>query len=108
MPNQHIIDLTKAEEMTERYRRNVPKDGNGVYVLKIGGSFDKDAINQLTAQTEFNGLRYYFALNDKKEMTVVLVAIDSNGNDIIGSGSIILDNATLCPTVCGEPDVLNT
>jgi hypothetical protein len=108
MPNKHIIDLTKAAEMTERYRRNVPKDGDGVYVLKLGGSFDKDAINQLTAQTKFDGLRYYFALNDKKEMTVVLVAIDSNGNDIIGTGAIILDHASLCPFDCGTSNVLNT
>jgi hypothetical protein len=108
MPNKHIIDLTKAAEMTERYRRNVPKDGNGVYVLKLGGSFNKEAIGLLTAQTEFDGLRYYFALNDKKEMTVVLVAIDRNGNDIIDTGAIILDHAALCPVVCGEPNVLNT
>lgn len=107
MPNKHIIDLPTAAEMTERYRRNVPKDGNGVYVLKIGGSFDKDAIDQLTAQTDFKGLRYYFALNEKKEMTVVFVAIDSNGDDIIGTGAIILEHADFCPNICGTSNVLN-
>jgi hypothetical protein len=41
-------------------------------------------------------------------MTVVLVAIDSNGNDIIGTDSVILDHANLCPTICGDANVLNS
>ena len=108
MPNPHIIDLTKAAEMTERYRRNVPINGNGNFLQKLGGSFNKDAIKELTDQTDFNGIKFYFALNEKNEMSVVLVAIDINGDDIIGTGSIILDHAVGCPEVCGTSNVLNS
>ena len=108
MPNQHIVTLTKAAEMTERYRRNVPVNGTGDFLQKLGGSFDKDAIEELTAQADFNGLKFYFAFNDNNEITVVLVAIDARGDDIIGTGSIILDHALGCPESCGASNVLNS
>lgn len=108
MPNKHIITLTKAAEMTERYRRNVPTDGNGNFLQKLGGSFDKEAIELLIAQPDFDGLKFYFALNENNEMSVVLVAIDDRGDDIIGVNSVILDQADLCPSVCGAANVLNS
>ena len=108
MPNQHIISLTKAAEMTERYRRNVPINSTGDFLQKLGGSFDKEAIKILSEQTDYEGIKFYFALNDKNEMTLVLVAIDADGNDIIGTDAILLNHANLCPSICGEPNVLNS
>lgn len=106
--NKHLISLTDAARLTERYRRNVPKDTSGSIIQPIAVSFDKEAIDFLTEQRDYNGLKVYFALNERNEMTAVLVAIDQNGDDIIGQDSIILDHGTPCPVDCGSPNALNS
>jgi hypothetical protein len=108
MSNKHIITLTKAAEMTERYRKNIPTGGNGNFLQKLGGSFNKEAIELLITQPDFDGLRFYFTLNENNEMSVVLVAIDDRGNDVIGVDSVILDFADFCPSTCGVSNVLNS
>lgn len=105
MPNKHIITLADAAVLTSRYRTSVTNP-SGALTQKIGGSFNKEAIELLMDNPNFNGLRFYFALNANKEMSVVLVGVDENGDDL--TDDVILDFAEQCPTICGCANALNS
>jgi hypothetical protein len=66
----------------------------------------KEKIKAILDQSECKGIRFYFAVNDKGENTLVLVGADSNQNDMVTG--LIADNGFPCPTICGISNSLNS
>ncbi|MEX2116123.1 MAG: hypothetical protein WEB37_04495, partial [Bacteroidota bacterium] len=70
-----------------------------------GEYFEKAAIEKLLGQKGVVGIRYYYAMKNDTTPGIVIVGVDSLGNDM-ESGDII-DNGTPCPPFCSSPNELN-
>jgi hypothetical protein len=54
------------------------------------------------------GTRIYYGLKDDGTQCLVLVGVDSDGNDLIDKDDKILDMGNLCPTLCSKDNPLNS
>lgn len=66
----------------------------------LGGLFSKKAILSLLSRTDAQFLRYYHARDNDGKRTLVLVAADANGNDLLDGGAQTLDQHWPCPPYC--------
>ena len=66
----------------------------------LGGLFSKKAILSLLSRTDAQFLRYYHARDNNGKRTLVLVAADANGNDLLDGGAQTLDQHWPCPPYC--------
>jgi hypothetical protein len=95
-----FITLREGSEMTKRYRDTIqPGEVIGVFM-------GKEKIKAILDQSECKGIRFYFAVNNKGENTLVLVGADSNQNDMVNG--LIGDETTPCPQYCSQPNSLNS
>lgn len=99
----HRISPTEAAEMTRRHRNQAtvsgvrqPEEG------ALGGLFTAKAVLDLLSQSGAEYLRYYHARDKDGKRTLVLVAADATGNDLLSSGSEVLDQHWPCPPYCPE------
>lgn len=99
----HRISITEAAEMTGRHRNQAtvsgarkPEEG------ALGGMFSAKAVLALLGQSGAEYLRYYHARDKSGNRTLVLVAADASGNDLITSGGEVLDQHWPCPPYCPE------
>ena len=118
------IELDRAIELTQRYRKASPASEHG-------GFFFADGLRELLDQPGCAGLRYYHGLDENYGYQIVLVGVDGDGNDIVKparrpgpkggkggkgdkvtralafstSGAVILDMHFPCPPFCspGSP-----
>jgi hypothetical protein len=99
----HTITLSEGAVMTKAFRTNTP----GTPILS--NVFTKAAIQSLLDQPGCAGIRDYNAIDANGVRTLVKVGVDSDGNDMVGTGNIILDRALHCPpSVCSSVNPLNT
>ncbi len=91
--NPHIISLAEAATMTHAFQDATQFQGMTVACL-----LDNNAYQQVMTQPGCTGVRTYFALDDTNKLTIVVVGVDSLGNDI--TSGIILDRAYMCPAMC--------
>src|SRR5207248_2166208 len=99
----HDIDLVAASAQTQNFQHAYPGRTKG-------GKFPKDDIQNLLNQRGCVELRYYFSMPDPSkpnEISVVLVGVDSSGNDLIGTSFKLKNSATPCPPWCGNSNLLN-
>jgi hypothetical protein len=95
-----FITLREGSEMTKRYRDTIqPGEVIGVFM-------GKEKIKAILDQSECKGIRFYFAVNDRGENTLVLVGADSNQNDMVNG--LIADKGYPCPIECGKSNDLNS
>jgi hypothetical protein len=87
--------------MTRRHRNQAtvsgvrkPEDGS------LGGMFSKKAVLALLSRPDAEFLRYYHARDDKGNRTIVLVASDATGADLLDGGTTALDHHWPCPPYC--------
>lgn len=66
----------------------------------LGGMFSKKAVLSLLSRADAQYLRYYHARDASGKRTVVLVAADASGNDLLDGGAQTLDNHWPCPPYC--------
>lgn len=66
----------------------------------------KEKIKAILDQSECEGIRFYFAVNDNGENTLVLVGADSNQNDMVNG--LIADHLVTCPIFCSNSNSLNS
>ena len=94
------ITLAQGAELTAKYRRLNPDGIKARY-------FGKDCFTTLLNQTEKTavGIRIYFGVNAAGDQELVMVGVDSNGDDILG---IVMDISMACPTTCSTPNALNS
>lgn len=108
------IELDRAVELTQRYRKAAPASEHG-------GFFFADGVRELLAQEGCVGLRYYHGLDEKSAYQIVLVGVDGEGRDIVkparrrpgtketkvaralamsAGGAVMLDMHWPCPPFC--------
>ncbi|HMN08518.1 MAG TPA: hypothetical protein PKC83_06985 [Gemmatimonadaceae bacterium] len=99
----HRISPEEAAEMTRRHRMQVtvsgarrPEDGS------LGGLFSAKQVIDLLTKSGAEYLRYYHARDKEGKRTLVLVAADAKGNDLISSTTEVLDQHWSCPPFCPE------
>jgi len=97
--NNQIISLDEASKLTNKYRDQAAKDA-----IK-GGLFWKDYVQKLLDQPDCVAMRYYHAQDDKGNPIIVLVGVDSAGNDI--SDGVLLELSPWCPPFCDLSSKLN-
>lgn len=92
------INLTEGASLTSKYRASHPTWTKGHLV-------GKDRINEILAQSGCDGIRIYYGENNDGSQELVLVGVDSSGNDM--TSGVIVDRALKCPTYCGTANSLN-
>lgn len=90
---QHFISLQEAETMTHAYQEAPEFQG-----LTIAGCMDKEAYQDLMNQPGCVSVRTYFALDENSILTIVVVGVDANGEDM--TSGILLERAQPCPHHC--------
>ncbi|MDH4045606.1 MAG: hypothetical protein OEY20_00270 [Gemmatimonadota bacterium] len=106
MPPQrdHKITAADAAAMTRRAREAAPSKGAGEG--ERGGMFPRKPVQDLLAQKGCEGVRIYYARDEKGVPALVLVAVDKDGNDMVKDS--ILEWSYPCPPLCGGPNALNS
>lgn len=91
--NPHIISLSEAAQMTHAFQNDSRFQGLTVACM-MGNESYETVISQLGCM----GLRTYFALTETGTLTIVVVGVDQNGNDM--TNGVILERSYNCPINC--------
>jgi|SRR5687767_4324788 len=94
----HTIALEDAAEMNRRFRNNYTNQPLGVY-------FSQATLNDVLAQEDCIGIRFYFALDEDDKMKLTFCGVTTNEDNIL---EIVGDGGMLCPPHCGTSDALNS
>jgi hypothetical protein len=95
-----VITLTEGSTMTAAYRATI-STGDTI-ALAVG----KNLLASILGQTGCMGIRMYYALDDKGKDQLVLVGVDSNGDDM--TSGVIVDRLIKCPDNCSSKNNLNS
>jgi hypothetical protein len=99
-PRDHRIPVEAAARYTAAYRRGRPADRRHAF------HFDRAAYEAILAQAGCVGVRNYLARHDDGSLTMVLVGIDAEGNDLTASGEVMQEPG-YCPPECPIDSPLN-
>jgi hypothetical protein len=86
------ITLKQGAAMTANFRNKFPNDTKGHF-------FGKDILNIILSQSACMGIRFYQGINNYGELSLVIVGVDSNENDLL---NFIGDVSTPCPNNCDK------
>ncbi len=93
MENSHAISLQEAMEMVQRYANN------STFINHTRAcEFPISVYNEIMNQEGCNSIRSYFAMNNENQLTLILVGVDAQGNDMVDGK--LMDFANLCPLNC--------
>lgn len=95
MPNPHEITLAAAVAMTEAYQTDSLFADQTIAVKA-----SNDTYLEIINQTGCVAVRSYFAKNANGDLTLVIVGVDSNGNDM--TAGKIMNNFVRCPQSCPQ------
>ena len=95
----HQVDLVTALRLINNRKSSLT---SSAAVVK-GGFFARSAFDKILAQTGVVGIRFYYAQNDDGTPTLVLVGVDTKGQDI--QTGLIMERALGCPPFCGESEL---
>jgi len=92
-----VITLEEAQKRAQKWR-----DGSVQGNDFKGSLISKETLVGLMGEDGQNGIRAYNGIDDQGEYKLLLVAVDSKGNDLIdeNGGFYIYDFTTPCPTGC--------
>jgi len=93
MSNPHEITLAEAITMTHAYANDPQFTG-----LTRAAMFPANAFTDILSQANCVGIRSYFGLNSSGLLTLVMVGVTENGDEL--TNGVIMDLALLCPTTC--------
>ena len=100
-PNEGaIITLAEGAKMTANYRATISAGDT------LAHAVGKNLFNSILNQASCVGIRIYYALNENGEKQLVLVGVDSDGNDL--TAGVIVDRTKSCPTSCSLKNPLNS
>lgn len=97
------IPLSTAAIWTKNWReRKVIEDINGYFI-------PMNDINEAKAESGADNMRGYLAIDENGVDHLLLVGVDSKGNDMIDElkGQFVYDHTKPCPQQCGNGNVLN-
>jgi hypothetical protein len=91
------IDLDTAKKWVANYRSTNPGQIEAHF-------FGAQIINQILSEHDCMGIRIYYGIDDAGAKQVLLVGVDSNGNNLLptGSNNIIADFSWPCPPGCPD------
>lgn len=95
----HVVSLATAERYVNNFKNN-PTIPN----IK-GGLFNRNVFDAILGQPDCVAVRFYYAKEDNGSPTLVVVGVNSSGNDI--ENGIIAESILPCPPVCGIQGTLN-
>ncbi len=93
MSNPNEISLAEASSMTHSYQNDPAFSG-----MTISCKISNSAYQDIMSQPGCVEVRSYFAKNSSGNLTLVIVGVDTNGNDM--TNGIIMNRFTPCPTNC--------
>jgi hypothetical protein len=111
--SNHFISLAQAKDLIGRFQ--LQKDNvlvpelRGQGILFTSESFDRACFDEVLAEANAAGLRFYLGMNEKLETRLIAVATDAEGNDILPAGNAakvsapdpkIIEEGTRCPHNC--------
>lgn len=71
-----------------------------------GGYFHRKDLDDLLAQSGCVGIRYYYGRKEDGQDTLIVVGVDTAGDDI--SKGVVMEDSFLCPPWCGTGNSLNS
>jgi hypothetical protein len=95
----HVITLDQATKYVQNFKQNP------VAPTTKGGYFERNIFDRILAQKGVVGIRYYYAAKDDGSPTLVLVGVDSTGNDMLQG--VIAEWVMQCPPFCGSTNQLS-
>lgn len=115
----HFITLQQAIDMTSRYRTNretiLATSYQNQNILALSETFNKADIETLLAKTGCAGLRCYYGMDESLKVHAIIVAVNSDGEDMLPSGQNaltttgdIVEEGQRCPDICPAASPLNT
>lgn len=88
----HAVAATDAKRMIQNYwNKPIAPTSKAMY-------FERDIYEKILAQPGCVGIRQYFAYEDGKGVTLVLVGVDAKGSDLVNG--TIGESAQPCPPMC--------
>ena len=106
----HRISLQQAIDMTTMFRARKGQILNPAFskVLSISETFNRDIFDALLAQPGAAGIRIYYGMDTTMTIHPIVVAVNSNGDDILPTSttSTTNDSGTIgeqsqpCPPSC--------
>ena len=104
------IGLDQAKSMRKKYKEAkgpILAEGVSKEILPQAELFEKQHILDLLNQEDCQGLRVYYAMDEAQNFHMLLVGVDSAGDDIIDTNDPqILDEGNRCPPVCSSDSEL--
>ena len=112
----HFITMPQALAMTALYRSKKEDILDPAYrekdILFISETFDREAFDTLLSETGAAGLRFYLGMDENLQVRIIVVATDTNGNEILpdattlvepAGGAKIAEVGIRCPPTCPPP-----
>jgi len=96
----HKIPLAEAAAMTKRHRDGSPQGTERAQM------FPRDVFEKLLSNPNAKGIRLYHGRSGDGKGTMIAVAVDGDGNDILADGDIF-DRGFPCPPFCTGAGGLN-
>jgi hypothetical protein len=114
-----FISLQAAAAMTALYRNHrediLQPSYRGANILPICESSDRSAFDTILSQTGCTGLRIYYGMKEDFTIHVIIVGVNTAGEDMLPPGSLsatetgdeIIENGNRCPDLCPPASPLN-
>ena len=96
---KHAVSIDEATHYIQNFK------SNPVAPATKGGYFGRNIFEKILAQPGTVGIRYYYAAKDDGTPTIVLVGVDSTGDDMVKG--VIAEIAFPCPPYCPQTNVLS-
>ena len=95
----HSMSAPEAAELTQAFR-----DANAPGTV-IAGYFDRAVLDQVLSESGVAGLRIYQGINPDGSPALVVVGVDSQGDDLVEG--TIAERHRPCPPFCGRSSALS-
>jgi hypothetical protein len=100
-PRDHKISKADAAKKTKKYKEKKAKKDRFPIV-----AFHGEAYKRILDQPGCVGIRTYPGEDEDGTLTVILVGVDEQGNDLVDG--TLMQHPFECPDACSDPNELNT
>lgn len=117
----HFISLTKAIDMTTRFRAQKENILDSNYrnqgIIPVCETFNRSDIDTLLGKQDCKALRVYLGMDENLEIRLIIVAVNEQAEDILPLSSVaenneeeedIVEEGHRCPVICPPSSPLNT
>ena len=94
-----VISMRNAKSMIAGHKKTKAFAAAAKPGKTIGGFYGKKVLLRILKQRNCVGIRYYHAVNAKRQQTLVLVGEDKEGHLLIKT---MVNEGPICPPVCDK------